>query len=461
MITPKNMHFKSASYLLILLILTCHNTMADSIKLKDGTVLEGKILEETPDSIKIEYNLTKSIKDIKIVKRSDTLEISKEAEDEKALKKLTTILPTADLITIEGYDELLNGHLADFIRDFPSSNLKSKVQDIIDELQKEKKLVESGNIKLNGKWISPDEAAKDNYNHSAKVVLARMQVMLKKGRFAEALDNFEILQKEYAYSIAYDESIPVTLGLLPKYDIILAREEKAFEIRNKEREEQYKSMEADDKLRTEQAFQSAMKKFQEKVTEAKEIKKVWLPINKWDLKSIKDARQTIVKETKTLESLNLSVNKITSKALSEAYQSYSSGDLENAKSQLGTAKTNGARGKSIDELSSKIESAIKEKIETERAAAIAAAAITKKEKEESEQKAKEQEALKNKPLPTTSKNTDLENSKTETAPESSGISLQTIIIIIALLLAVSTVCAKLFFKPQDEGTDFAESDSED
>ena len=52
--------------------------MADSIKLKNGTVLEGKILEETPDSIKIEYNLTKSIKDIKTIKRSDAVEISKE-----------------------------------------------------------------------------------------------------------------------------------------------------------------------------------------------------------------------------------------------------------------------------------------------------------------------------------------------------------------------------------------------
>ena len=60
--------------------------MADSIKLKNGTILEGKILEETPDSIKIEYNLTKSIKDIKTIKRSDAVEISKEAEDEKALK---------------------------------------------------------------------------------------------------------------------------------------------------------------------------------------------------------------------------------------------------------------------------------------------------------------------------------------------------------------------------------------
>ena len=246
--------------------------MADSIQLKNGTILEGKILEETPDSIKIEYNLTKSIKDIKTIKRSDAVEISKEAEDEKALKKLTNILPTADLITAEGYDEILAGSLANFMRDFPSSSLKNKVQTIIDELQKEKKLVESGSIKLNGKWISSDEAAKDSYNHSAKVVLAKMQEMLKKGRFAEALDNFEILQKEYSYSISYDESIPVTLELLPNYDVILAREEKAFEIRNKEREEQYKSMEVDDKLRTEEAFQNAMKKFQEKLTEAKEIK---------------------------------------------------------------------------------------------------------------------------------------------------------------------------------------------
>ena len=435
--------------------------MADSIKLKDGTVLEGKILEETPTSIKIEYNLTKSIKDIKIVKRSDAVEISKEAEDEKAFKKLTNILPTADLITAEGYDEILAGSLANFMRDFPTSSLKNKVQNTIDELQKEKKLVESGSIKLNGKWISPDEAAKDSYNHSAKVVFSKMQEMLKKGRFAEALDNFEILQKEYSFSISYDESIPVTLALLPKYDVILAREAKAFEIRNKEREEQYKSMEADDKLRTEQAFQNAMKKFQEKLTEAKEIKKVWLPINKWDLNSIKNARQTIVKETKSLESINLSVNKITSKALSDAYQSYSSGDLENAKSQLGIAKTNGARGKSIDEFSGKLDSALKEKLETERAAAIAAAAITKKEEEESEQEAKEKEATTNQPPTPPIKNANSESPQAETAEESGGISFQTIIIIIALLLVVSTVCAKIFFKPQEEGEDFSENNSGD
>ncbi len=82
---------KSLSHLIIAFIFLINNLSADSIKLKNGTVLEGKILEETTDSISIEYKVTKSINDIKMVKRSDVLEIQKEPEDEKAFKKLNGI----------------------------------------------------------------------------------------------------------------------------------------------------------------------------------------------------------------------------------------------------------------------------------------------------------------------------------------------------------------------------------
>ena len=54
---------------------------ADTIKLKDGTTLEGKILEENPSTIKIEYNVTKSIKDIKSINRSEIKEITKVSVD--------------------------------------------------------------------------------------------------------------------------------------------------------------------------------------------------------------------------------------------------------------------------------------------------------------------------------------------------------------------------------------------
>ncbi len=131
------MSHKSLSHLIIAFIFFINNLSADSIKLKNGTVLEGKIVEETTESITIEYKVTKSINDIKTVKRSDVLEIQKEPEDEKAFKKLDGILPTDDLLNAEEYDEIINGPLTEFLNNFPSSKHKAKVQEVVDELKKD------------------------------------------------------------------------------------------------------------------------------------------------------------------------------------------------------------------------------------------------------------------------------------------------------------------------------------
>ncbi|MEC7222883.1 MAG: hypothetical protein VXW02_01300, partial [Verrucomicrobiota bacterium] len=75
------MSLKSFSHLIISLALLCNYLSADSITLKNGTVLEGKIVEENPQSITIEYKVTKSINDLKTVNRSDIAKIEKEPED--------------------------------------------------------------------------------------------------------------------------------------------------------------------------------------------------------------------------------------------------------------------------------------------------------------------------------------------------------------------------------------------
>ena len=394
------MSLKSFSHLIISLALLCNYLSADSITLKNGTVLEGKIVEENPQSITIEYKVTKSINDLKTVNRSDIAKIEKEPEDQKAFKKLGNIMPAADLLSVEDYDNIIGGSLTEFINTYPSSSLKGKVQNIIDKLRKEKSLVESGNVKLNGNWVSPEEAAKDNYNHSARIVFAKMMAMLDKSNFKDALNHFEDLENDYPHSISFTNSITSILEILPNMTLFYKEKKKAYQIRTKERERgQYRSMGAQDKLRTEQAFQAAMKKFQERVEEAKTLKKVWLPINQWDLKSIENGRQTIAKEIKRLESINLATSRTTSVALSNAFLNLSSGDLENAKKELTIAKTNGARGKAIDEMSDKIETGLKKKIEADRAAAIAAAEIERKEKEDREKAEKEKEKLKKRHLP--------------------------------------------------------------
>ena len=454
------MHSKTLKFFILSILFIAPHVYADTIKLKDGTTLEGKILEESPSTIKIEYNVTKNIKDIKSINRSEIKEIDKVSDDEIAFNTIKSLLPTDDLLSTDEYDKILGDKPAKFLALYPSSKHKDSVQKVIDEIKKEKAVTESGGIKLNGKWITGDEAAKDEYNHQAQILAVKIIKANKKNNYSLILNHFDELQMNYPYSIAYSETIPLIKEILPKYDTTLNREEKAYEVRNKEREDQYKSMEAEDKKRTEAAFQAGIKKFQLRKKEAKELKKIWLPVNKWDLQSILDVRRTIVKESDKLESLNISLSGSTAKALSSAFKAFADKELETAKSQLQIAKNNGARGKAIDKLSDDLENSLKADAEAKKVAAIAAATaeaeeVSKKEEEAKEQKKKNAAADKASREAEAAANAAAAKASREAAAKKGGISFQTILFILVIILIGITICAKIFFKPEEE---FAEEE---
>lgn len=449
------MHSKTLKFFILSIFFIAPHVYADTIKLKDGTTLEGKILEESPSTIKIEYNVTKSIKDIKSINRSEIKEIDKVSKDEVAFNAIKSLLPTDDLLSTDDYDEILGDKPAKFLALYPSSKRKNSVQKIIDEIEKEKAVTESGGIKLNGKWITGDEATKDEYNHQAQILAVKIIKANKKNNYSLILDHFDELQMNYPYSIAYSETIPLIKEILPKYDAVLNREEKAYEVRNKEREDQYKSMEEEDKKRTEAAFQAGMKKFQLRKQEAKELKKIWLPVNKWDLESLLDARRTIVKESDKLELLNIALNGSTAKALSAAFTAFAEKELETAKSQLEIAKKNGARGKAIDKLSDNLEDSLKADAEAKKAAAIAAAAAEAEEASKKEEEAKEQKKKNAADEKAIREAADAdaaaaEKASREAAAKKGGISFRTILIILVIILIGIILCAKIFLKPEEE-----------
>ena len=101
------MHRQTLKFFILFILLITPHVYADTIKLKDGTTLEGKILEENPSTIKIEYNVTKSIKDIKSINRSEIKEITKVSEDEIAFNAIKSLLPTEDLLSTDDYDKIL------------------------------------------------------------------------------------------------------------------------------------------------------------------------------------------------------------------------------------------------------------------------------------------------------------------------------------------------------------------
>ena len=134
--------------------------------------------------------------------------------------------------------------------------------------------------------------------------------------------------------------------------------------------------------------------------------------------------------------------------------------METAKSQLDIAKNNGARGEAIDKLSEGLEESLKADADAKKAAAIAAAAAEEEEaarKAEEEKEAKKQkEAAEQASSEAAAAKEAAEHASRESANKKRGISFQTILIILAIVLIGITICIKIFFKPEED--EFASED---
>ena len=446
----------------ILLLLSIANLTADTIKLKDGTVLEGKVIKETPDSIDFEYNFTKSIKETKTIKRSDIKVIDKEEADEIALEEIKQLLPTASLLSTDDYDKILAGKPAAFMADFKTSKLKSSVQDIIDQLLAEKAKVAANSIKIDGKWITSEEALKDPYNHNALVLATRMRASIEERNYLSALTQFEKLEKEFEYSTAYTKSIDSILATLPKYAARLTQYKRNYPLRMAQRDKDLKSMEASDRAQTETAFQTQQKRFEQRVAEAKELKNRWAPVSEWNLPSISDNLDTVTKETERLEKLDLAKVGELATLIAGSYQDLADNKLTSAQSRLENAKSMGAKGEVITKLA--------EQIDTQRKAARAAAleAADDNEDKDNSGEAKETKPEKGNGKTSENKNTkkapdkrepevnpdnESANTTVTTEKESEGLSFQLLLSILAGVLLIVTLVAKFLVKSPEDDTD--------
>ena len=151
---------KLSRFLLSLAIATASTGLlhADFVTLKDGTKLEGTILEQTDAGVKIKYKVTAKIYDEKFVPAADIASVLKEKPEEVEIKDLRKLVPTPDLLTAEKYEQIIQDRLRPFVNRYPGTPQAAESQKMIDELQAEKEKVVAGGIKMDGKWLSSQDA---------------------------------------------------------------------------------------------------------------------------------------------------------------------------------------------------------------------------------------------------------------------------------------------------------------
>ena len=285
---------------------------ADIITMKDGkTKYEGKVIEETADSFKIEYHLTPKIKDTKTIFKTDVLAFKKQTPSEVAFEErgLGKILPTPDLMTAADYETIIQDKLRPFITGFSGTPEAAVVQSIIATLTEEKTKVSNGEIKMEGNFLDAAKAKRDAYNIDAYRLRSEMKVKATQPldmRYVYALRLFEELRKKYPASLQYVDAIPEAAEIIKLYEAQLTAMIKAQPKLAADRATGIKQLIGGEATLTKNAIKKEEDAYNALVANQwKNKATAWLDIYPYDLKGLQDAQSTVLKEKTELAKIDV------------------------------------------------------------------------------------------------------------------------------------------------------------
>jgi len=278
---------------------------ADIVVLKDGKRLEGSITAENPQAIHMRYKLTPKIWDDKDIPRAEIAEIIKQKPEEVELIELKKLFPTTDLMSAEKYESLIQDRLRPFVNRYPGTKEAAEVEKLIEVAQAEKEKVVAGGTKMEGKWLSPDEAKAAQYNIKAYGLRAAMLEKEAAKDYPGALKEFgQISSPVGMASTYYPKAIGEALGILTKLEAQVEQMIKDQPTLERMREEGIKKLIEPDLSRMKNAIER--EKEQWKTTYDLERKNSqWFTPYKYDLASLKALSQSIAAEKTRLKGIDL------------------------------------------------------------------------------------------------------------------------------------------------------------
>ncbi|MCP5538816.1 MAG: hypothetical protein H7A52_01570 [Akkermansiaceae bacterium] len=322
-----------------LLVAGPHPASADTIKLKSGETLEGRITFEAADSIKLEVQLSASIKETKTILKTDILEMTRTSPEELAFGEVKKKLPTPSLLKPSDYQSLIEAGPTAFLRTYPASKHKSEVEKILKELEDEKDKVERGFVKLEGEWITPQRQLEFATLTEARKLNLVMRLIAGQANYIGALRNFETLEEQYFGTPGFAEAIPTAEQLLPAYGQRLTSLLQSVEYRNQKYEEDKKLLDEVALAQVENARKREEAQHAAVVEREKAAGIKWLSVNQNSKSSLEEAISQVKSEIERLKSYDKAALKEQSDKLVAADEMISEGKLDEADAAIKEALT--------------------------------------------------------------------------------------------------------------------------
>lgn len=255
--------------------------------LKDGKVLKGKVLRMQGEAYVIEYQVTPSIKDLKVVPKKDVVKITTEKLDENDFVAVAKLVPTPDALTADDYKQRLLA-VKTFISKYPTSAKRKDANAILKTLTDESAVLDAGGKKLQGMMVTGADFRANAFDLDARVIAAKIREAVKNSQWIVALRAFADLDKEYQTTVCYREVLPLVLKAMQTLRAQAAGSLAAYDARMEKQAADLEKMASGDRINSTRELAAEAARLEARYQAEKASQQLWVTPNASHKQSLED-----------------------------------------------------------------------------------------------------------------------------------------------------------------------------
>ncbi len=305
-------------------------TQADRVHFNDGRPpKEGKVVFNTPSVVELKWEKRPGIFQTDRFLKANIERVEIDTKEDIQFRNMGQLLPTPDRLTPEDYQRRIVKCKA-FLDLFPNGSHSSKVKLILKTLEEENEKAVAGGLKLQNKWISPEERRRDSYGIDAGLEYADMVAAKESSDLKTALRHFENIQSDFSGSTHYAKASALAVETMKSYQPILQKRIAQVQFKRQDRERARATLPANVRAQNKAAQDKADATYLKLVArETNELKTKWLTLNEYHSDPMRKVLNTLKNTLSTLEKETPAENSSFADSLhQDAWDAVSRGDLE-------------------------------------------------------------------------------------------------------------------------------------
>lgn len=313
------------------------SALADSITLKSGERIEGKVTKETDKDVTIESR-SGGIVDERVVPRTEIEKLDKKSPELSAYQALERVQLGQNSFPATQYEPYIVA-LQSYVTQYPDSIRTIDVQKTLNEFKEEQKRVEAGEAKIDGQWLSKAEVEKEKVQIGGRLAYNYMRSQATGADYVGALNTFAALEKTYPGASTMPDAIELAQKLIPPLKAEVERAIPEQKILKDQRDKGIKTTNSSTERATMEAAAKKEDENADAAAAAAESGNRWAPFIKSNAKCLTVLASRAAKESQRLAALHPEKMRQSIAASEAAREALKNNNIDAASASLKEATT--------------------------------------------------------------------------------------------------------------------------